>query len=265
MDFNFKTILVIGYNPALKIKLYSADTKVEPYVKFKYSERENLYKTHLAFAEELAKSDSVDDNRKKHWQEVCEALDEMTPEEFFEFHTRGLKIDEKTGDAISESNPVNYYMYEKCYDEDLKERGVEAPFSNPFKLKDGTKAYSARVNEIDWEKMHMANTEPYKRAWELVVEDDSPKTEMDETIKRNMNGKKGYFLNFKDKDEYIKYSCSFWCYGVIDEDNQYDELGLTGGDEREWIFSFYDRFIAPLRGDELLTIYEAKNDVPSNK
>lgn len=256
MTFNFKTILVIGDNHEERIKKYSADTKVTEYVKYRYDDRFKIYDTRLALVKELAKSDA---NNNKYWTEAAEALEEMSYEDYFDFIARGMKIDPETHDAISDENPNSHYRYEACYDAALKSKGVEGYFSTPFTLKDGTKAYSAKKGEIDWSKMHMFNIEPYVRAWEMVVEGDEAKTDQEKIIKDNMNGRKGYFLNFKNKDEYVRYSCSWWCYGVITEDDTYREYGMyKEGDDMGWIFNFYDNFIKKLDDDTLLTIYEAK-------
>ena len=105
--------------------------------------------------------------------------------------------------------------------------------------------------------MYDKETEIYKRAWELVVDDAEPKDEKEERIKANMIGKLGYFLNFKDKDEYIRHSCSFWCYGVITE-NGYDEVTYQISD-KDWVANFYDKYIKNIKGNPLLTIYEVRS------
>ena len=105
--------------------------------------------------------------------------------------------------------------------------------------------------------MYDKETEIYRRAWELVMDDDEPKDEREERIKTNMVGKRGYFLNFNDKEEYIRHSCSFWCYGVVTEDG-YDEVTYQISD-KDWVAKFYDKYIKPIKGNPLLTIYEVRS------
>lgn len=255
-----KRLLVIGDNPDKKCGIYSADTVVEPYIRFKYEDRHKLRDNQIRALEAILNSPTIklSEVQKEIYRNLYLDTKEMDDEEFYEVATEGLKLDDETGDAWSTENPTAKYKYQKCYDAQLKRTGEESDFSDPFKLKDGTKAYSARNGEIDWPKNHMANTEIYKAAWELCVDGREPQNETEETIKKNMQNRRQYFANFRNVDEYVKHSCCFWTNCVITNDGKYYELDYTITDKK-WISEYFDKFIKGLPDDTLLTLYEVRS------
>ena len=62
-----------------------------------------------------------------------------------------------------------------------------------------------------------------------------------------------YFANFSDKEAYVSHSCSFWCYGYLDE-NGYKELDYTISD-KEWVRTYYKRFVEPIPNNTTLSLY----------
>lgn len=257
----FRTVLVIGDNHEELIKKYSADTKVEKHIKCKLDDAKKLHKSFLKLIETILNSKELNltENQKEVYKNLYLNIKEMTDFEYYQYYTNGCFYDEETGDALTDENPNAHYRAERCFENRLRNHGEEGNFSNPFWLNDATKSYSARLKDICWERMHMYDkeTEIYKRAWELVVDDDEPRDEKEERIKINMVGKRGYFLNFKNKEEYIRHSCSFWCYGVVTEDG-YDEVTYQISD-KDWVAKFYDKYIKPIKGNPLLTIYEVRS------
>ena len=255
----FKTILVIGDNHEEIIKKYSLDTKVEPYVYAKLDDSKKMKTEALAKLENILDSDNISDIERILYQTKYDDIREMDDFEYYMYITKGCHYDEENGNALSETNPNAHYQYEKCYEKSLEKYGDdgEGPFSNPFKLIHGGKSYSARKSVIDWNLMHMNNISTYESAWEIVVEGREPETENEKTIYAHMSNKKDYFLKFHSKEEYVTFNCAFWCYGVATEE-KYEELGQTGTDI-DWVTNFYNRFIAELPDDTLLTIYEAKS------
>lgn len=257
----FRTVLVIGDNPDELIKKYSADTKVEKYVKYHLDDAGKLRQSYLKLIETVmdSKSLNLSENQRENYKKLYLNVKEMDDFEYYQYITRGCLYNEENGDAYSEDNPDAHYRAERCYEDRLKSYNEEGPFSNPFWLNDATKSYSARFNDICWERIHLFSPEVelYSRAWEIVVDGDEPKNEKEERIKENMNGKLGYFLNFKNKDEYVKHSCSFWCYGVINE-NGYNEVTYQISD-KQWVSEFYDTYIKAIKGNPLLTIYEVRS------
>lgn len=256
---SFGRLLVIGENPDQLCALYAEETKVEPYVSFKFEDREVLRQGQLKKLERILNSEAVKSSEELFslYSNLYQDTLDMDGEEFYESITEGMTIDDKTGDAYTDENPNAKYKFAKCYDSILKKTGEEGPFSNPFILIDGTRAYIARNSEIDWSKNHMYNTEIYKAAWEVCVDGRKPKNETEELIQKNMQNRQQYFSNFKNADEYVRHSCCFWTNCIITEDGVYHGLEEEVSD-MVWVAGFYDRFIKPLPENALLTLYEYK-------
>lgn len=255
-----KRILVIGDEPGTLVAKYAAETKVEPYVKYRFDDRERLRENQLRTIEAILNSPTIrlTESQREVYKNLYIDTQESDPEEFYETITYGMDIDDTTGDVYSTENPEAKYKYPSCKETRLRETGEESDFSNPFKLKDGTKSYMARKGDIDWPKNHMANTEIYRAAWELCVEGREAKNETERTIKQNMENRRNYFANFRDVDEYVRHSCCFWVDSVVTQDGKYYGLDYKTSD-RKWISEFYDRFIKGLPDDTLLTLYEARS------
>lgn len=161
--------------------------------------------------------------------------------------------------ADTPDNQNAFYKYERCQQHRLEVTGEEGDFSDPFPLKDGTKSYSARYNDIDWEKIHRnpRQLELSKRAWELVVEDSEPTNEQETLLKERMHNRLSYFTdNFTTKEVYMDYYSSLWYYGVATEE-KYEEVDTWNSSILEWCINFFDKFIKPLEEtNPLITIYE---------
>lgn len=253
---SYRTLLVIGENHLEIAKKYSLDTKVEPYIRYRFDDAASLHIKYLKVLESMIKK-TQETNRKlaDKYKEMYEEYLAMDDFEYYEELTAGCTYDED-GNAWSTENPWAQYQYERCYDKRIQQdQRNEANFSNPLILKNGRKAYSALMNEIDWPKNHLNNTEIYQSAWDICVNGKEPVTEEEKLIKQNFGRRHDYFKNFKDADEYIRHSCSFWTYGVAT-----DEKYVCGDSENaiDWTTNFYDRFIKNLSNDEILSIYEIK-------
>ena len=256
----YRTILVIGDNHKEIAAKYSADTKVAPYVVMKYKDADKERKKHVKLLETIL-TDKRIELHSSYYDELKEQylfFSKMTAEEYFNLMTQEYSHDEKTNDAISTDNPNAFYKYERCQQHRLEVTGEEGDFSDPFPLKDGTKSYSARFNDIDWDKIHRNPhvVELNKRVWELVVEDDEPKDEHEDYLKKTMFERISYFTNnFKTKEEYINHSTSLWYWGVA-TDKKYQEVNYKISD-MDWCVNFFDRFLKNLnKTNPLITIYE---------
>lgn len=161
--------------------------------------------------------------------------------------------------ADLEGNENAYYKWERCQQHRLEVTGEEGDFSDPFPLKDGGKSYSARFNDIDWEKIHRnpRQMELSKRAWEIIVEGSEPVNEQERYLKARMLQRKSYFTdNFVTKEVYIDYYSSLWYYGVATEE-KYEEVDTWNSSILEWCVSFFDKFLKGLEEtNPLITIYE---------
>lgn len=256
---SFKKILVIGDNHEEIIKKYSLDTKVEKYVYARLDDAPKSRQTALSNLEKIINSNNLmlTDLQRTIYNNQYMDIKEMSDFDYYLYSTKGCTYDEENGDALSDVNPNAHYKYEKCYQKSLLKYGEdgEGTFSSPFILKDGTKSYSAKKGDIDWSKNHMYNTQIYEAAWDIVVNGKKPENEQEEIIEKNMSRKTEYFKSFKNKKDYVEYSCSFWCYGVATE-KEYKEM-TDAIEDKYWIANFFEKYIAPLSDDTLLTIYEA--------
>lgn len=255
----YRIVLVIGDDHKEIIKKYSADTTVDKHLFMKFDDAALNKENRLKMIEGIMTSSSIplSEAQKDIYKNLYLDLKEMDDFEYYRTVTDGCFYDEETGDAYTTKNTNAYYQYERCPQSRLIKLGEESTFANPFILLNGEKSYSAKVGDIDWSKMHMTNAAPYEAAWEMVVENRKPKNSTEKRIYDVMKNKIDYFtVNFKDKDEYVKHSCSFWCYGVATKD-WYKEIDYTISD-KDWVANFYDRFIKTLDENELLTIYEVK-------
>ena len=243
---NFFSTIVAGENPAELMKPYDKSIEVEPYVVYKFADAEFLKAKHIEFYSSALKNKNL---TKEECDELLKAMNSITnlsTEEFFDDLTWEYDIDEETNDAISTENPKGKYS---TYT-------IGKLFSVPFITLDGRETFQARKKDINWNIVHLGNSEIYKSAWEVVVEKRKPENEQEEQILENMKLRESYFNNFDTKEQYITYSTAFWGYAFLDKSgwNDIDD----GGNLFDWVAQFYDNFIKPLPDDTLLTIYECK-------
>ena len=112
MDSNLQinrkyTVLVAGN---VNLKDYDINKKVEPYVVYKYSDRkeikESIINIYEKYIENIPKENSF---LKEILSFKLQEIQEMTDEEYFEYATKDMKYDKKTGDALSTINPKGKY------------------------------------------------------------------------------------------------------------------------------------------------------------
>lgn len=254
-----RTLLVVGEDYKEIIKKYDAETEVDKYLVAKRERAEKMYSDHIKFVESVLKDGRVPltEQQKDLYRLVLGRLKEISAEQYFKAVTKGCTYDEN-GDAYSTKNPDAKYWTPRMYQNRLLKTGEEGYFSNPFVLKDGSKSYVAKFNDIDWGKMHLNNQAVYRAAWELVVDGRKPENEKEEGILQHMGERKAYFANFADVDEYVVHSTAFWTYGIIDADGKYTDADDVASDI-DWVREYYPRFIEPLKeNNPMLAIYEVR-------
>jgi hypothetical protein len=130
---NRYTVLVSG---DVDLTPYNLGVKVEPYVLYRYSERENIQQKtvelYRGLLEEMKDNPVVQSLLTLKLQDI----EELTPEEFFDEITKGCTYDEITGDAISDTNPQGKWLY---LTEPTEETAVPL-FENSEHLFEGIKA-----------------------------------------------------------------------------------------------------------------------------
>jgi hypothetical protein len=225
---------------------YDKALKEKPYVKYYYKDAQKLKDKYIEIYEGILNNDNetVD---KESLREVLDDLKDMSIEEFYEDLTEGLEISEETGDAYSTENPNGKYTYYE----------LGKWFSIPFLTKDGREVFQAKKSEINWDAIHLNNSDIYKRAWEMVMEESEPTTDYEKTIYENMKDKTAYFQKFETKENYIISNTAFWGYAFVSD--KIDWIDASDADSQfTWMSCFYDMFISKLSDDTLLTIYECK-------
>lgn len=257
-----RTLLVISYegeDPDEIAKKYTDEISVKPYVYMRRDEAETkqmeqLARLHIISAAIDSNEINLSERQQQAFKENYWFIHNMTPDEYFDFKTNGLEIIDNV--AYSTANPDAKYRYPTCYQSRLDKTGQEAEFSNPFHTKDGGVAYRAYMNDIDWERDHGYNKELYEKAWELCVEDKEPTDVQEQLIKNNMSNRLDYFQQFENKENYVRHSTSFFTYGVATS-KEYVGLDFNISD-MDWVAQYFDRFIKPIKGNPLLSIYEIR-------
>lgn len=240
----FFSVMVVGDNHKELMDKYSLDLEVDSYVRYEYLKADKYQSNSIkALDNLLSHGDEIglEPQVKESLERRIKTLKGMTPFEYYRELTEGMYYDEN-GNAISTENPNGHW----------KTARIGKNFSLPLKLKDGTETYSARACDIDWDAMNEP-TELYEAAWEMVVDGREPTNEQEERVYESMKDKSAYFSNFKNKEDYVTYSTSYWNYAFVNKDGWVD---MVNEDEKKWIGNFYDRFIATLDPNDLVTIYE---------
>ena len=240
--------MVVGDNPEELMEKYNKSLKVEPYIKYKYLDAEKMKNGAVKVLSELIKQPdkfTITPFQADLLKERLKSISSMTSFEYYRTITDGLYYD-KNGNALSEVNPKGKW----------DKYNIGKNFSYPLKLKDGTEAYQAKVEDILWDEMNF-NKESvalFETIWELSVEDKAPENKQEETIKKMWENKKNYLSNFKTMDDFISHNCAYWTYAFLDKNGWVDMD--DDGNESKWIEEYMERFINNLNDDELVTIFE---------
>lgn len=242
----FFSIMVIGDNPDELMSKYDMNLLVEPYIKYRYTDAKKIRQNALKVIEEVLKNPkafSLNEFQIDYFTNRKKIINNMSPFEYYQMITEGMYYDDE-GNAMSQENPNGKWLTYR----------LGKNFSLPLKLQNGNETYQALNNEIDWEHMNMQNTKTYEIVWDLVHGNREPRSEEEERIYNNMKDKMNYFSNFKDKDTYVVYNCSYWNYAYLDK-NGWKDVD-DNGDEIKWITNFYKDYIENLQPNDKVTIYE---------
>lgn len=244
----FLSVMVVGEEPDKLMEKYSKSLKVKPYIKYKYLDAEKMKKNASKMLTEITNNPekfTLNKFQMDYFKERLKAINAMTAFEYYRTISEGMYYDED-GNAISDVNPNGKW----------DKYNLGKNFSYPLKLKDGKEAYQAYAKDVDWDSMHMNHeyVKLFETIWALVIDDDDPSTQEEEVLKANWSTKRNYLSNFKTVDEFVSHNCAYWNYAHLDK-NGWVDLDDNGNDTK-WITEFFDRFIEPLKDDDLVTIYE---------
>lgn len=238
------TAIVVGDNPDEIMKKYDLSVKVEPYVVYKLDDIKKYKENTLKAYKYLAESDIMPETIRNEYNERVQEIENMSDIDFYADLTADFDIDENTGDALCDINPNGHYNVCK----------LGKNLAMPLIDKNDQETFQARKQDIAWDKIHLANQDVYKAAWEMVMGDRKPSNDEEKTIYENMKNRTEYFSYYGDEATYVASSTAFWGYAFVTKD-EWVELA-DNVKQIQWVTEFYDRFIKNLPNDTLISVYE---------
>ena len=228
---------------------YDENIRVAPYVKSSKAQIIQVEKDTLQ---------RIFDGEYSEWKKNCAAYEakcenlkhieylktipermKWTDEQLYQEAIKHFEQDELTpeGDLLSTYNPNSKWDWYKVGG---RWEGLLIPKTRNKGAENFKKCDSAYVSDIDFEAMKrhkMAELSPYEEAMKEGFFKEKYMREM-----------------FPSEEEYIKRSTNFGTYAVITPDGIWHSPGTMGwwgissetsGEEREWDFKYYERFIKP--------------------
>lgn len=244
---NLKSVIVIGEKPEEQMELFNLNKQVEKYLVYQINDAKKIHQQAINTIKNLINTLSNEKKYQSYVNSLSYKLMEyenMTEIEYFHILTQDY-IHDEDGNAWSVNNPQGKWLF--------YQNGKE--FSIPLQLKDGSIAFQAKKKDIDWDKIHLFNTETYSNVWEITQNNKEPITEDEKKIKEVMSDYAPMVAEFLTKDIYVKYNTSYWNYAVVKNGVWED---MDDKDSKEWVINFWGKFIQPLDDDELITIFEYK-------
>lgn len=253
---SIKSLLVIGDNHreiVNKYSLYDINEKnieLNVVLQRKKEDIERLLEIYNSLDEVM--KDNIDlDKIKSGYSSLIDKYKEMDGFEYYEMLLNTGKITQTEDLKV---NPNSKYQMPRCYDEEIQmNQDFEAPMVDPFILKDGSKAYSAKVKDIDWEIVHLGKSDLYRTIWELCVNRREPVNDDEKNVIGMLGCNTAYWSKFKDVDEYIQHACAFWTFGIATESSY---IACDENDGNNWINEYYSKYIETLNPDETITLYQ---------
>lgn len=241
---DFFSVLVIGDKPDEQISKFDENIDVEPYILYQYKDRTKYKKLQIEVYKKYLKTIKNLRDRNVLIDKI-NSLKKMSDDDFYLSLSEIYYLDNNKN-IISTDNPSGRWT--TC------EQNGEI-YSKKLITKNGDFITSAIKSDIDWNVLHnyQADIDKYSRTWELCVENQQPETTNDINIVKNMQNIVGYFENFKDDTQYVKYNTSFFTNAVVVDGIWFD---MDDYEPFDWVINFYDNYIKNLSGDKLITIYE---------
>jgi hypothetical protein len=243
------TLVVVGDNHAEMVKKYNKNLKVKKHLVYKFEDAEKLYQKKLFILNSLINEVKDNDERKEFLTDEYNYYKELDYLEYYTELTEGLIIDDETGDAYTDKNPDGKYDTAR----------VAGVYALPLIDKNGNETYSCKKGDVDWSRIHLFNTYPYEVAWDTVMGGKEPENDAEKYIYENMKNRTTYFEYYVTKENYVKSSTSFWGYAFLSEETGWLELE-DNMSQIEWVSNFYDKFIVPLKEEDIITIYECTRE-----
>ncbi len=239
-------LLVAGDNPSSRLNQFDKEQHKEKKMVYKKSDAKEILEKYKKTYEEFMKNqppEEITDYITDQYNYLCQ----MSPEDFYTEVTHDMELDAEGNAWVYENPNAKFRYYEPA-----------GKFANPLINKDDEEVYQAIKSDIAWDQIHMSERDVayYARVWEMCVEGEEPRNEIEERAYKNMKERKVYFLNFENKETYVASNTSFWAYAFLGLDDKWVDFEDSGCTQFDWMTSFYDRFIKDLPEDTLITIYE---------
>lgn len=231
------SVLVIGDKPEEQMELFNSSIKGEKYIKYYIKDSKSIYNKTIKTLETLIKQ-----HGNSYLNSYLDDIKDMTDIEYFSSLTKDLIHDEE-GNAWDDSNQNGKWVNYKLGDE----------FSTPLISLNGEKKFQIKKGEVDWNKMHLNDSNLYSKTWDLVMGTIIPQTPNEVHIQSVMSPHEEYLKSFGTKENYINFNTSYWNYAVVKDSSWVD---MDNKNSFEWVGQFYNTFIEPLDDDTLLTIFE---------
>ena len=108
------------------------------------------------------------------------------------------------------------------------------------------------LREMIFSRLHiLVSATTLKRIWGYIDDNVSTRRGTLDILARYV----GYadFEAFENVENYIKYNCSYWNYAYLDKNGWHD---ASDRKNYEWITSFYEKYVLPLKDGDVVTIFE---------
>lgn len=248
-DYRHFVCIVAGDNPDELLRDYNYNKMVDEYVVYKYKDASKIKNSYIDEYEKELKATTNDFKIEAIMDEI-EYLKEISDDEFYETlyldnEDKGYYLNNETGDIMCNKNPCG--RFNSCK--------IGKAFSVPFIDKNGNEVFQCLKKDIDWDKIHLSNTEVYSRVWEMVMENSEPNSEEEKVLFDNMKDKISYFEKFETKENYIISNTAFWGYAFLSETSGWLDANDVE-DQFTWMNNFYNVFIKTLPENTKLSIYE---------
>lgn len=224
----FFTVLVAG---DVDMSKYDMNKTVEPYVAYKYSERNKLRLEAIRIYRDIY-TKNLSNPELSMFSDVLrfkiEEAEEMTDEEYFDNITNGMVVDKETGNALTTINPNGMYL-----------TLTEPTLKTALSLKDDM--FECKVKDVINKTATIEDIEKYSTYWDNVMNTPS--------VTRS-----NYLEQYKDKETYVKLmSNPFFYNAFVSEETGWVEQSLDK--QMEWVFEFKDNFINKLDENITLRVY----------
>jgi len=242
---DFFSVLVIGDNPEKQMANFDVNNDLKDfYVLYKFNDMGKIRKNKISCYEELLKQ-QFNKNDKESIEKELHRLKSLSDEEYYQYLGELYTYDSDKN-IISNENPNGKWL--------TSEIGGKI-FSNFLKDFNDNGISTCKKSDVCWDLTHrrIDKVNLYSRTWDLCVDNKNPESDRDYRILNNMKLYSSYFKTFKDKNEYVDMSTSFWTYAII-QDGIWKDMEFEN--EKDWCINFYNNYVDGINADTKITIFE---------